>query len=285
MTPSEKRDAVEYLRTAHRMTIARACAGVGLSRAAWYRPRINWALRDAPVVDGLNAALAKNGRWGFGLCFDWLRNGGAGWNHKRVHRVYCELRLNLPRRHKRRLPPIARQPLVAPIRPNQMWALDFMQDALYTGRSFRTLNVIDESNREALAIEIDTSLPSGRVIRVMEQLGELRGLPQAIRVDNGPELRAQAFVDWCDAHGIAMRFIQPGAPQQNAFVERFNRTYRHEVLNAYVFDTVEQVRLISEGWLQLYNEERPHRALGRLPPVRFAERRQKLEESRYQAST
>jgi putative transposase len=276
---------VTYLRTAHRFTIARACAGVGLSRAAWYRPRINWVQRDAPVVDGLNAALAKNGRWGFGLCFDWLRNRGDRWNHKRVHRVYCGLRLNLPRRHKRRLPLIVRQPLVAPTAQNQMWALDFMQDALYSGRAFRTLNVIDESNRQALAIEIDTSLPSGRVIRVMEQLGELRGLPRAIRVDNGPELRAQAFVDWCGQHGITMCFIQPGEPQQNAFVERFNRTYRHEVLNAYVFDTLEQVRLISEGWVQLYNEERPHRALGRLPPALFAERRTTLENSSHQAST
>lgn len=168
----------------------------------------------------MNAALAKNGRWGFGLCFDWLRNRGHAWNHKRVHRVYCGLRLNLPRRHKRRLPPIVRQPLVAPTAKNQMWALDFMQDALYTGRAFRTLNVIDESNREALAIEIDTSLPSGRVIRVMEQLGELRGLPAAIRVDNGPELRAQAFVDWCEAHAIAMRFIHVSERSNAATIER-----------------------------------------------------------------
>jgi len=267
------------------MTIARACAGVGLSRAAWYRPRIDWAHRDAPVVEALNQALAKNGRWGFWLCFDWLRNRGHRWNHKRCWRVYCQLRLNLPRRHKRRLPPIARQPLVAPAEKNQIWALDFMQDALYSGRAFRTFNVIDESNREALAIEIDTSLPSGRVMRVLEQLRDLRGLPQAIRIDNGPELRAQAFVDWCEQHAIEMRFIQPGEPQQNAFVERFNRTYRHEVLDAYVFDSLEQVRLISEGWLRLYNEERPHRALGRLPPARFAERRQTLENSSYPVST
>ena len=222
------------------MTIARACAGVGLSRAAWYRPRIDWAHRDAPVVEALNQALAKNGRWGCWLCFDWLGNRGHRWNHKRCWRVDCQRRLNLPRRHKRRLPPIARQPLVAPAEKNQIWALDFMQDARYSGRAFRTF---------------------------------------------GPELRAQAFVDWCEQHAIEMRFIQPGEPQQNAFVERFNRTYRHEVLDAYVFDSLEQVRLISERWLRLYNEERPHRALGRLPPARFVERRQKLENSSYPAST
>jgi putative transposase len=192
--------------------------------------------------------------------------------------------LNLPRRAKRRLPAIARQPLVAPRERNQSWALDFMHDTLFNGRAFRMLNVLDESKREGLAIEGDTSLPSGRVIRVMAQLGELRGLPAAIRVDNGPELRAQAFLDWCAAHGIVVRFIQPGEPQQNAFVERFNRTYRHEILDAYVFDNLEQVRLISEGWLQIY-EERPHRALGRLPPKRWAERQSTLENSSYQLST
>jgi len=102
------------LRTAHRISIARACAGVGLSRAAWYRPRIDWTVRDAPIVDAFNQALAKNGRWGFWLCFDWLRNRGHRWNHKRVWRVYCRLKLNRPRRMKRRLPAIVRQPLVAP---------------------------------------------------------------------------------------------------------------------------------------------------------------------------
>ena len=237
------------------------------------------------MVEALNQAVATNGRWGFWLCFDWMRNHGYRWNHKRCWRVYCRSKLNLPRRAKRRLPLVAREPLVAPTARNQIWALDFMQDALFSGRAFRTLNVLDESNREGLAIEIDTSLPSGRVIRLMEQLREVRGLPAAIRVDNGPEPRAQAFLDWCAAHGTRVRFIQPGEPQQNAFVERFNRTCRHEVLNAYVFDTLEQVRLISEGWLQLYNEERPHRALGRLPPVRFAERQQTLENSSYQVST
>lgn len=241
--------------------------------------------RDALVVEVLNQALAKNGRWGFSLCFDWLRNRGYPWNRKRVWRVYCRLRLNLPRRAKRRLPPVVRQPLVAPTARNQVWALDFMQDALDNGRTFRTLNVIDECNREGLGIEIDTSLPAARVIRLMEQLGAVRGVPAAVRLDNGPELRSQAFTEWCVTHGIALRFIQPGSPAQNAFVERFNRTYRHEVLDAYIFDTLDQVRQISEGWLQLYNEERPHRALGRLPPARFAERQVKLEDSGYRAST
>ena len=159
------------------------------------------------------------------MCFDWLRNQGHRWNHKRVWRVYCRLKLNRPRRMKRRLPPIVRHPLVAPTTRNDVWALDYMQDTLDNGRLFRTLNVIDESNREGLTIEVDTSLPAARVIRVMEQLRDLRGLPHAIRLDNGPELRSQAFTEWCAAHQIELRFIQPASPAQNAFVERFNRTY------------------------------------------------------------
>jgi len=152
----------------------------------------------------------------------------------------------------------------------------FMHDALYRGKAFRTLNVIDESNREALTIEIDFSLPAARVIRVLEQLEEIHGLPEAIRLDNGPELRAAVFTEWCESKGIELKYIQPGKPQQNAFIERFNRTYRYEVLNAYVFDDLEQAREITEAWIKSYNEERPHRALGKLPPKSF---RQQAENS------
>lgn len=273
-----------YLVNEQRLSVSRACAVVRLSRSAYYQPRIDWSERDRPVVDALNSAVAMNGRWGFWLCYDWLRNGGYGFNHKRVWRVYCDMKLNLPRRTKRRLPAIETQPLQVPDNPNQVWALDFMHDTLYHGKRFRTLNVIDEMNREALAIEIDTSLPAGRVIRVMEQLKELRGLPSAIRLDNGSELRAYAFVSWCEQHGIELRFIQPGKPSQNAFVERFNRTYRHEVLNAYLFDSLEQVREISAQWLSLYNEQRPHRALGKLPPSVYRQRKTRSENSSFEMS-
>jgi putative transposase len=139
-----------------------------------------------------------------------------------------------------------------------MWAMDFVHDALYRGRPYRTLNVLDERNREAWPSRSAPLCPRG-VIRVVEQVIALYSQPAALRLDNGPELRSQAFADWCAAHGIALRFIQPGKPHQNAFIERFNRTYRHEVLAAYVFDSLQHVRLISEGWMRLYNEERPHR--------------------------
>ena len=159
-----------------------------------------------------------------------------------------------------------RVPLIAPTQSNTMWALDFMYDTLHYGRPFRNLNVIDESNREILAIEIDISLPAARVVRTLEHLEEIHGLPQAIRLDNGSELRSAVFMGWCEEKGIELKFIQPGKPQQNAFIERFNKTYRYEVLNAYLFENLREVREITENWITIYNEERPHSSLGRISP-------------------
>jgi putative transposase len=184
------------------------------------------------------------------------------------------MKLNLPRRTKRRLPQRPRRPLLAPSALNGIWALDFIADALYGGRPFRTFNVIDEGNRQGLGIEIATSIPALRVIRVMEQLIAMFGKPRAVRLDNGSELTSIAFTEWC-----ARLFIQPGKPDQNAFIERFNKTYRDEVLDAYVFDSIEQVREITEAWLREYNEERPHDSLGRVPPLMFMPRRQAPAES------
>ena len=218
------------------------------------------------------------------MCFDRLRLDGWSWNHKRVWRLYCEMKLNLPRRKKRRVPPRERQTLEVAPRANAVWALDFMSDALYGGRRFRTLNILDEGVREALKIVIDTSIPSGRLVRELEQLVAWRGPPQAIRCDNGPEICAQAFVDWCRCHGIEIRYIQPGKPNQNAFIKRFNKTYRDEVLEIYLFTSLDDVRRITEEWLPMYNEYRPHDSLGRVPPAMF-KRRQEREISSSRLST
>jgi putative transposase len=156
-----------------------------------------------------------------------------------------------------------------------------MADALYGGRAFRTLNLIDEGNRQVLGIEVAHSIPSLRVIRVMEQLIEPHGKPRALRLDNGPELTAIAFTEWCTGRGIEARFIQPGKPDQNAFIERFNKTFRDEVLDAYVFETVKQVREITETLLHEYNEERPHDSLGPVPPLTFMPRPLTARESSF----
>ena len=151
-------------------------------------------------------------------------------------------------------------------KPNAVWAVDFMSDTLYGGRRFRTLNVLNEGVREGL---VDTSLPLERVVRVLEKIVAWRGQPQAIRLDNGPEFIAERFMTWCAERAIELRYIEPGKPDQNAFIERYNRTYRTEVLNAYVFESLEQVREISAEWLQSYNEERPHDALAVMPPATY----------------
>ena len=173
----------------------------------------------------------------------------------------------------------------APNELNAVWSLDFMHDAVYDGRRFRTLNVLDDGNREALGIDVATSLPSQRGIRFLEQLIEVHGKPAALRLDNGPELTSQAFVDWAAEQEITLRFIEPGKPNQNAFIERFNRTYRTEVLNAYVFEATDQVQRITDPWLIEYNEQRLHDALGGVPPLTYLPRATTTGESRFELST
>ena len=265
----------------HRVSIQKACRIVGLSRTAYYRVPRAASERDAVVIDVLNQVVTRQPRWGFWKCFDRMRIDGHGWNHKRVHRVYCSLRLNLPRRTKRRVPTRTPLPLGAPNQLNAVWSLDFVHDTLYDGRRFRTLNVLDDGNRQALGIEVATSIPSQRAIRVMNQLIELHGKPEALRLDNGSELTSHAFQDWARERGIALRFIQPGKPNQNAYIERFNKTYREEVLSAYLFESIEQVQQITDDWLIDYNELRPHDSLGRVPPLTYMPRETKPGESSY----
>jgi putative transposase len=221
------------------------------------------------VIDAINAVLARRPRWGFWKCYDRLRLDGHVWNHKRVHRVYKAMKLNLPRRTKRRLPQRVRQPMAVDAVPNAEWSIYFMSDVLYGGQRFRTLNILYEGVREVLDIVIDTSIPGGRVVRTLDRLVEWRGKPVAIRVDNGPEYLSAIFAEWCRESRVELRYIQPGKPNQNAYIERFNRTYRHEVLDAYVFESLRQVRQITRAWINEYNEERPHDSLGKIPPAMF----------------
>lgn len=255
-----------------------------LSRAAYYRPPVPASRRDAAVIAALTDAVARYPRWGFWKLFDRLRAEGRPWNHKHVHRVYCALRLNLPRRTTRRVPRRIRQPLAAPPVLNQTWALDFMSETLYDGRRVRLLTVLDEGNREGLAIALGTSLPSRRVVRVLNELVALHGRPTALRTDNGPEFTAQPLVEWCAEHGVAQHYIQPGKPDQNAYIERFNRSYRTEVLNAHLFESLGELRALTDAWLRIYNRERPHDSLGRVPPLTFLPRPTSAEQSPWELS-
>ena len=263
------------------MSVQRSCHCIGLSRAAYYK-KPSGHDRDADVIRAINAEIDRHPRWGFWKTFKALRRKGHRWNHKRVYRVYCNLKLNQKRRAKKRLPKRIKRPLLVPQRPNQVWSADFMSDTLYTGKRFRTFNVIDDFNREALQIEIDTSLTSKRLIRVFERLKLERGLPDTLRVDNGPEFISGTFVAWAESNGLTIQYIQPGKPNQNAYIERFNRTYRNELLDLYLFRNLAEVRDATYWWMIEYNEQRPHDSLNDLTPVEYMEKN--AENSTYKLS-
>lgn len=267
-----RRAVVAILVQEHARPVGAACVIAGLSRTAYYRPPQAADDADAPIIAALNAVIAQEGRWGFWKCRNRLRALGHPWNHKRVYRVYCALKLNHVRRTKKRVLTRVRIPLEAVPQLNDTWAMDFMGDTLYSARRYRIFNVLDEGNREALAIEIDVSLPSERVVAVLDQLIAIHGAPRRLRCDNGPEFVAEVLRAWCERHGIQLLFIQPGKPNQNAYIERFNRSYRHEILNAWVFMTLDEVRELSEAWRLRYNTERSHDSLGDVPPLTFLPR-------------
>ena len=256
----------------HGRSVVSACRIAGLSRTAFYRPLRERVDADGPIIRALTALIAQEGRWGFWKCRNRLRDMGYRWNYKRLYRVYLALKLNQVRRTKKRVPTRVKVPLQAVAKLNDTWAMDFMGDTLYSARRYRIFNVIDEGNREALAIEVDVSLPSERVVAVLDQLATIHGAPRRIRCDNGPEFVAETLREWCTPRGIALIFIQPGKPNQNAYIERFNRTYRTEILNAWVFTTLDEVRDLSEAWRRRYNTERTHDSLGNVPPLTYLPR-------------
>ena len=248
------------------ISIRLACVTFVLSERC-YRYQAKLSCENAEVADWLIRLTDNNRNWGFGLCFLYLRNvKDLPYNHKRVYRIYRELELNLRIKPKRRLKRQAPEALGVPETINEVWSMDFMHDQLENGRTFRLFNVIDDYNREALGIEVDYSLPAERVIRALNQIIERRGKPKAIRCDNGPEYVSAALVAWAKKAEIKIFYIQPGKPQQNAYVERFNRTVRYEWLSQYYWETLGQVQLHATQWMYQYNYERPSMALGGMTP-------------------
>ncbi len=249
------------------VSIALACRTFGISETCYrYEPRLSD--ENALIAEWLVKLTDNRKRWGFGLCFLYLRNvKGFGWNHKRVHRIYCELELNLRIKPRKRLKRPKPAPLAVPKAPNQTWSMDFMQDQLACGRGFRALNVLDDFNREGLGIEVDFSLPALRVVRSLNRIIEWRGKPAVIRVDNGPEYVSGTLATWAKKRGIRIEHIQPGEPQQNAYIERYNRTARHEWLEMNIFETLEEARETATDWLWTYNNDRPNMAIGGITPA------------------
>ena len=245
-------------------SVRQACTLLRISRTAYSYTPVREP--DDDLIKVLIRLAESKPRWGFGKMKDWIRNHGYCWNHKRIRRVYRDLELNLRIKPKKRLPARHPRPLAVPASVNKSWSMDFMRDSLEDGRSFRTFNVLDDYNREALAIEIDFSLPTERVMRTLDQILEWRDKPEQLRVDNGPEFISGKLNKWCIKHDIELEFIQPGKPAQNAYIERFNRTYREDILDLYLFSSLAEVRAKTSRWMYEYNTDRPHNALGGMPP-------------------
>lgn len=224
---------------------------------------------DTEIETALETLTNKHPVIGFWQCYHRLRKGGYSWNHKRVRRVYRKMNLNIRRKAKYRLPERVKHKLGVATGINQSWSIDFMSDTLKDGRSFRLFNVIDDFNRESLAIEADTSLPSLRVQRVLERLLNERGKPANIRCDNGPEFIAHSLQQWCTRHRITLQYIQPGKPMQNAYIERKNGSIRRELLNVYLFSSLNEVRVMAQEWRNDYNHNRPHKALRYMTPMEY----------------
>jgi putative transposase len=250
--------------TAHGISIRQACSAVGVPRGTYsYRRQ---SKGDTEIIAALGALVAEHPTIGFWKSYHRLRRQGWAWNHKRVYRVYTAMKLNRRRRGRRPIPARTKQALAQPGAINEVWSVDYMTDSLWDGRRFRLLNVLDDYNREVLAMEVDISLPAARLVRVLERLKECRGVPRMIRVDNGPEFISDRLECWCRVHGVHLHFIQPGKPMQNAFIERCNGSIRRELLNAYVFHTLDEVRSMVQRWMVDYNLHRPHEALHNRTP-------------------
>jgi putative transposase len=254
------------------VSVALACRTFGISETC-YRYSRKLSDENEEIADLLVGLTQAHRTWGFGLCFLYLRNvKGHPWNHKRVYRIYRELELNLRIKPRKRLVREKPEELAVPDNPNTTWSMDFMADRLGDDRAFRLLNVVDDFNREGLGIEVDFSLPAARVIRTLDRIITWRGSPLAIRVDNGPEYISGQLLQWAEHRGIAIQHIQPGKPQQNAYIERYNRTVRHEWLNQYIFRTIKEVRDTATQWLWTYNNERPNMGLGGITPAQKLKR-------------
>lgn len=267
--PRAEREAVRVACQEGQLSERRACGLIGMNRGSWrYQQKDR---EDAKLRRRLLELAEQRPRFGYRRLHRMLRREEWVVNHKRVYRLYREEGLAMRRRKRKRFRSEARVPLALPTRANQMWTMDFTRDSLASGRKFRTLNLMDGCTREALCIEVDTSLPGLRVVQVLERVGQERGLPETIQVDNGPEFISRVVDQWAYANGVALHFIDPGKPVQNAFIESFNGKFRDECLSQSWYTSLDDAQQIIEAWRMDYNTVRPHSSLGYQTPAEYAD--------------
>jgi putative transposase len=269
--PAQRRAAVQVLQERFGVSQRRACRLVGTARST-VRYRCRGGDDDGALRERLCELAAARPRFGYRRLHVLLRREGITVNHKRVARLYRAEGLAVRSRKRTSRGRMRRGRPPAPHGANEQWALDFLEDALASGRKIRLLSIIDVFTREALSLEVDTSLPGRAVVRVLDRLRAQRPLPSRLVLDNGPELISRALAAWAHQHNVALHFIAPGKPIQNAHCESFHGRLRDECLNAQWFLSLREARRIVEAWRQDYNQARPHSALGYLTPVEFAHR-------------
>lgn len=267
MSAPARRELVREMK-ARGLSERRALTAAGMSPSAFRyapRPDRNEALREQIV-----SLAHRHRRYGVGMIHLKLRQTGWAVNYKRVERLYQEAKLQVRRRKRKKVPLGERQPLLRPLAANEVWSMDFVFDRTAEGRVLKCLTVVDDATHEAVAIEVERAISGHGVIRVLERLAVSRGLPRVIRTDNGKEFCGKAMVTWAHERGIALRLIEPGKPNQNAYIESFNGRLRDECLNEQWFTQLLQARAVIETWRREYNEERPKKALGGLTPAAYA---------------
>lgn len=270
MKPAARREIVRYATGEYELSQRRACGLIQIGRSSFSHERR--ARSDDALRSRLIGLAGQRPRYGYRRLHVLVRREGLTVNHKRLYRVYREEGLAVRRRRRKRIAATDRSPMALPNQVNERWFMDFTTDTLADGRSFRTLNIVDDYSRECLAIEVDTSLPGLRVTRVLDRLAVERGLPAAIVIDNGPEFVGKALDAWAYRLGVRLQFIRPGKPVENAFIESFNGKFRDECLNEHWFTGLNDARFTIEAWRLDYNHVRPHSSLGDMTPASYARR-------------
>jgi putative transposase len=261
--------------TAKGLSERRSLGVIGMSASALpYQPRPdrNGALRDRIV-----ALAQRHRRYGASMIYLKLRQAGELVNHKRVERLYTLQQLQVRRRRRKKLPVSERQPLIRPGAANEVWSVDFVFDRIASGRALKCLTVVDDATHESIAVVTEHNMGGNHLARILDGICAQRGKPAVIRSDNGKEFTGKAMLNWSHRNGVALRLIEPGKPNQNAYIESFNGRLRDECLNEHWFTSLAHARVVIETWRREYNEERPKRVLDGLTPAEYARRlREKL---------